>query len=97
MTGEKKIRLPIVERTREAREKAGLDGPAMAARLGIDYGKYNKYETRSSLPHDLLIKFCRIASVNIEWLLEGTGPRDYVDYAAEIASIQERLNSLQSN
>lgn len=43
----------------------------MAKALGIEYGTYNKYETRTPLPHGLIAKFCAVSGISIEFFITG--------------------------
>lgn len=65
-------KLGIIERTREARLGSRFETQkAMADALGIEAGLYHKYETRSPMPHDLILKFANLTEKSVEWLLGG--------------------------
>lgn len=63
--------LAIAARVRKAREESGLTQQDMASTLHCGYEAYRKYETRSAFPIAFVADFCRIAGVEIEWLLTG--------------------------
>jgi DNA-binding XRE family transcriptional regulator len=58
----------FIARTAKAREKAGFSQEKMAADLGVAQSKYHKYESRSLLPHYLLVPFCMLTKVTPEWM-----------------------------
>lgn len=76
MSNRQKVRPEICERTAKARLDAGYrEQKDMAKALDVDYGLYNKYETRSKLRNDLIPKFLELTSVRYEWLIAGKGPQ----------------------
>lgn len=64
-----KFKKAFLSRIKLARDGAGLTQEQMAERLGIQQGKYAKYETRSFMPHELLHKFSEITHEPLEKLL----------------------------
>lgn len=62
-----------IERVRLAREEADLRQEDVARHIGVDRPTYTNYESRRSMPHKYIPKFCEITKVNIEWLMTGTG------------------------
>jgi transcriptional regulator with XRE-family HTH domain len=58
----------FLARTAIAREKAGFTQDSMAQALGMEQSKYSKYETRSVLPHKLIIPFCFLCGITPAWL-----------------------------
>ena len=58
----------FIARTAIARERAGKSQEQMAAELGISQGTYHKYESRSPLPHHLIVSFCTLCKITPEWL-----------------------------
>lgn len=58
----------FISRTAMARENAGFTQEEMARALGINQSKYHKYESRSLMPHYLLLTFCVLAKVSMEWM-----------------------------
>lgn len=67
-------KLKYCERTKLARELAGLSTKEMSRQLGVEYHAYNKYETRSMIKTHLVGKFCKITGVRPEWLIDGEMP-----------------------
>lgn len=63
--------IAIAGRIRKSREALGWTQQDMADTLHVGYERYRKYETRSAFPVALVVDFCRIAGVEIEWLLTG--------------------------
>lgn len=72
------VREGIMQRTENARRRAGLSQEEMAAALSDYSGRhvsadtYRKWEKTAVIPHDLLIAFCEIARADIYELLTGT-------------------------
>jgi len=66
-------------RMRVAREARGYRQKDMAELLGITKDAYEKYETRSRLPHHLMERFALATGISLTWLITGherpTGPR----------------------
>lgn len=56
--------------TKRARKKAGYSQAQMAEILGIPRSTYKGYETRSPLPHDLLMRFCAHTSTSLAEMLD---------------------------
>lgn len=61
----------FIRRTAEARERRGLTQEEMATLLGLSQGTYKQYETRSLLPHRLIVPFCIATGVELAWLFTG--------------------------
>src|SRR5438067_1093303 len=59
------------DRMRAAREAHGLTQADLAKLLGLSRHAYEKYETRSRLPHHLIEAFAQIVGVTIAWLVSG--------------------------
>lgn len=57
------------ERMRQARERAGHTQRDMATILRITQAAYEKYETRSRLPHHLLEPFALATGISLNTLL----------------------------
>lgn len=70
----------ILQRTREARERAGLSQAQIAAALRIGTTTYKQYEHRSPLPHYLIEAFCLLTKTDIHYFVIG---RRYVASAAQ--------------
>lgn len=70
-------------RTRQAREAAGLKQHEIAELLGMDQPKYSKYEIRSLLPHYLVGKFCLATRISPDWLFTAKGRAPMAVKAAE--------------
>lgn len=76
----KEFRDEFALRVKLAREEAGYTQEELAMLLNITQPTYSKYEgTRRGdsegstlMPHDMLLKFCLICHVSIEWLLAGS-------------------------
>jgi transcriptional regulator with XRE-family HTH domain len=62
----------IGRRFREAREKLGMDRPALAARLGVHAGSIARWETGGSVPLPYhLERMAEWAEVDLAWLRGG--------------------------
>ena len=57
-----------INRTREARERAGYEITEMAKLLDLKIDTYSKYEIRTPLPRHLVPKFCLICRTTANWL-----------------------------
>ena len=65
----------FIARVKEARVKRFPNAARdMAIALGIEPDTYNKYERRTPLPHELVIKFALICGVSVEYLYTGKEP-----------------------
>ena len=56
--------------TKRARKKAGYTQAQMADILDIPRNTYKGYETRSPLPHDLLMRFCAHTGTSLAEMLD---------------------------
>jgi transcriptional regulator with XRE-family HTH domain len=67
--------LQFLARTAAAREARGFNQTKMAKLLNDDMeqGTYSKYETRSPLPHQYIVRFVEFCGVDYEWLFTGQG------------------------
>ena len=63
----------FIARVRWARIGRGYNQAEAAELLGIEQGKYQKYETRPYLPHYLILRFCLACGVDPAWLFSGKG------------------------
>ena len=61
----------FIERVREARDASPYNQRQMAELLGTSTANYEKYETRSCLPHHLIGRFALAAGVTVAFLLTG--------------------------
>lgn len=60
----------VFARIKQAREKARLTQRQVASALGIeDQSKYAKYEVRTLMPHEYLMRFCEVTGAKIDELL----------------------------
>jgi DNA-binding transcriptional regulator YiaG len=59
-------------RVRAAREACGMTQAEMARRLEVSRSAYQRYETRTPLPHHLIDEFAEITGVDIKDLLSGS-------------------------
>ena len=66
----------FTRRTRLLRESAGLSQPDVAGDLGIPLKTYQKYETRSCMPHHLIPNFLNIVAGSYSMLFGPQGRRD---------------------
>lgn len=57
-------------RVRSLRVARGMTQAEMAQALGIPLPRYEKYETRSPLPHHLVEPFAAITGVQVDTLFE---------------------------
>lgn len=72
----------FIERTKALREHRGMTSADMATALGIPVDRYRKYESRTTMPHELLERFALIVGVTLEFLVTGrrvTGKGPYPD------------------
>ncbi|WP_146090435.1 helix-turn-helix domain-containing protein [Rhodopseudomonas palustris] len=58
----------FLARTKFAREASGKTQQEMADALGVEQSHYAKYETRSPLPHHLIVPFCTLCEITPAWL-----------------------------
>jgi ribosome-binding protein aMBF1 (putative translation factor) len=65
----------FLDRTRRAREDAGMTQEDVATILGINQGLYKTYEVRTPLPHRFVAAFCRATRISERWLFTGQGAR----------------------
>ena len=68
---DKKYEAEFIERTRQARAEAGLTQQNVSDVLGIEQHMYQKYESRTPLPHRMIPRFCRLCRVSPSWLFYG--------------------------
>jgi transcriptional regulator with XRE-family HTH domain len=68
----------FLARVAYARHKAGFTQASIAIKMGLAdeddpaaAGAYQKYETRSFMPHDLINQFCALTDVTTGWLFNG--------------------------
>jgi DNA-binding XRE family transcriptional regulator len=61
----------FLDRTAKLREGWGGSQADMAEALGIRTSNYEKYETRTPLPHYLIPRFAQIVEVEISFLFTG--------------------------
>lgn len=61
----------FIQRVRAARIVSGKRPVEVAAGLGVNLDTYNRWETRSLLPHHLVMDFCRITGADPVMLLTG--------------------------
>ena len=61
----------FIARIRKTREQADYSPSKVAKFLGITEAAYNKYETRSVMPHYLIERFSIITRADIAYLLTG--------------------------
>jgi transcriptional regulator with XRE-family HTH domain len=67
-------RKEFLARTKLARMSTGLSQGEFANLLGMKQDRYKQYETRTLLPHYLIVDFCEKCGVSEEWLISGRGP-----------------------
>jgi len=72
---ETQFRHAFIKRIKEARMALGWTQRQMAEALNMPQDKYKQYETRSLLPHYLIVRFCLMARIDCEWLLTGRGKK----------------------
>lgn len=63
--------ISFLKRTKEAREKLRWSQTFVADALGIPFERYKKYETRSPLPHYLIVKFCTLTGTDLQFFITG--------------------------
>ena len=64
----------FIARVKATRERKFASAKEMATALGVGHEAYAKYESRSWLPHELVIKFALITGVSVEYLYTGKEP-----------------------
>lgn len=62
------------ERVKRLREERGWTAEEMAMALDIPAERYRKYESRSPMPHYLLVRFALIVGRDVEYILTGKLP-----------------------
>ena len=65
------FRQKFIERTIAARKAANLERQDIADYIGVEYQAYQKYETRSLIPHQYLPKFCEATGIEPDFLYFG--------------------------
>lgn len=65
-------RKAFVQRVRASRIQADKSPLEMAQLLGIPKDTYHRYETRTLLPHHLILKFCELTGQDLTWLVTGS-------------------------
>jgi len=65
-----------------------------ARQLGIPITSYTHYETDRIPPAELLLKAARLTGTRLEWLLEGTGPREDSSRALDQEPIRKIVDEL---
>lgn len=86
----------FIERTRIARERKFSSQDAIAKALGITAASYQKYETRTPLPHRYIFDFCKKTGTDIFWLFTGKHTRRNVQ-TEESEIFYKRYLLLDSN
>lgn len=61
----------FLARVRAAREATGMTQAEMARVLGIRQSAYEKYETRTPLPHRLIVHFAAVTGADVDQLFLG--------------------------
>lgn len=65
-------------------------------KTGMEQDTYKQYESRSSLPHELVGKFLKLTGVSYEWLFEGKGAGpEWVERYQELLAKQQRLKKVR--
>ncbi len=67
----RKLVAGFIARTKSAREAAGKTQAEMAELMGTMQGTYKMWETRTPLPHHLILTFCELCQVDLDWLFTG--------------------------
>lgn len=63
----------FIDRTAYAREASGLSQEEMGEHFQLKQGTWKQYETRSPLPHYMVVRFCNLVRCDIYWLYTGRG------------------------
>lgn len=77
MKGQRKASTPsswrkeFIQRVKAARIVSGKKPTEVAAELGVNLDTYIRWETRSLLPHHLVMPFCRITGGDPVMILTG--------------------------
>jgi DNA-binding XRE family transcriptional regulator len=58
-------------RVKRLRQQSMMSQAQMASLLGVSQHAYEKYETRTLLPHRLMPRFAAIVKVDIDYLVTG--------------------------
>jgi DNA-binding transcriptional regulator YiaG len=61
----------FLKRVATAREALGLNQTKMAELLGLTQGHYKQYESRTIMPHHILVEFCRVTKQHPWYMLTG--------------------------
>lgn len=70
--GKSDYKQAFLARVRQARDARGYTQAEIAKLLNdMPQSKYEKYENRSLLPHDLVPLFCLATGVDVHWLFTG--------------------------
>jgi len=69
-----KYRDAFCGRIKAAREAVELTQEEMAHALDTTQGTYKQYETRSLMPHHIMVQFCRITGSHPWYILTGQPP-----------------------
>lgn len=67
-----KWRQEFIERVKSARIVCGMKPVEVAAELGVSLDTYVRWESRSLLPHHLVMPFCQITGADPVMLLTGS-------------------------
>ena len=59
----------VFDRVRSARVTAGLEHEDVATALGMSLDAVKRWESRSLIPHDMIMPFCKITGAKPELLL----------------------------
>ncbi len=72
----KQFNQALLARTKALREGLGWDQADMAKALGVSPANYQKYETRTPLPHYLIERFALVVRRDIAYVLTGNTRRN---------------------
>jgi transcriptional regulator with XRE-family HTH domain len=75
---EREFNRALFDRMRKLREGLGWSQTDMAKALGVPPANYQKYETRTPLPHFLLERFALIVRRDLAYVLTGRAARQAV-------------------
>ncbi len=65
----------LASRMKELREARGWSQPTMAAKMGVAFERYKKWEQRGKLPLSYAELFCDLTQADLGYFITGRGRR----------------------
>lgn len=85
----------IIARTRQARERAGLEQESVAKKIGCGRTTYTRYENDRVIPMRRREKFCEATGTSEKWLSRGIGQMERDDWEQRDIDFIRQLNDQQ--